>query len=408
MSIRGRDIIMVANQPWDMALGSNCKNISIELAKNNRILHVNPPIDRKLYYANHSDPYIKKIKNVLAGQQPALEQVDDTIWVLNPDFIAESINWIPVPLVHDILNKRTNRKLARRILKSTQKLDFSNYLVFNDNVISRAFYLKEMLRPDLYMYYIRDYLISQPYYKKQGLRLEKELIKKSDIVLANSLYLRDYAKQFNDNAYYVGQGCELNIFDASKPWPKPPELIGITSPVIGYIGYLTSFRLDISLIEYIAEKKKDWVIILVGPEDDVFKNSNLHNLKNVVFTGNKKPEQLQHYVQHFDVCINPQLVNDLTIGNYPRKIDEYLAMGKPTVATKTRAMEIFSDYCLLAENPNEFVSMLETALKGNSAEKEKARIAFAKSHNWTTNVKEMCEIIEKNTVGKNRPALTPA
>jgi hypothetical protein len=32
-------------------------------------------------------------------------------------------------------------------------------------------------------------------------------------------------------------------------------------------------------------------------------------------------------------------LNETTKGNYPRKIDEYLAMGKP-VATKTIAMDI--------------------------------------------------------------------
>jgi hypothetical protein len=33
-------------------------------------------------------------------------------------------------------------------------------------------------------------------------------------------------------------------------------------------------------------------------------------------------------------------LNETTKGNYPRKIDEYLAMGKPVVATKTIAMDI--------------------------------------------------------------------
>jgi hypothetical protein len=36
-----------------------------------------------------------------------------------------------------------------------------------------------------------------------------------------------------------------------------------------------------------------------------------------------------------------QLSNNLTIGNYPRKIDEYLAMGKPIVATSTKTMQMF-------------------------------------------------------------------
>ena len=37
------------------------------------------------------------------------------------------------------------------------------------------------------------------------------------------------------------------------------------------------------------------------------------------------------------------MVNAVTQGDYPLKIDEYLAMGKPVVATRT-PMALFADY----------------------------------------------------------------
>ena len=55
-------------------------------------------------------------------------------------------------------------------------------------------------------------------------------------------------------------------------------------------------------------------------------------------------------IPHIRKNLNPQLLNEVTIGNYPRKIDEYLAMGKPTVATKTEGMSVFADYTYLAED----------------------------------------------------------
>ncbi|HAI83429.1 MAG TPA: glycosyl transferase family 1, partial [Chitinophagaceae bacterium] len=87
-----------------------------------------------------------------------------------------------------------------------------------------------------------------------------------------------------------------------------------------------------------ATAKPEWSLVLVGPEDEAFKQSALHQLPNVHFLGSKQPEALPEYVAAFDVCINPQLLNEVTIGNYPRKVDEYLAMGKPVVATQTEAM----------------------------------------------------------------------
>lgn len=44
--IINRDIIVVGQQPWDVEIGSNCKNIAIEFAKHNRVLYVNSPLDR--------------------------------------------------------------------------------------------------------------------------------------------------------------------------------------------------------------------------------------------------------------------------------------------------------------------------------------------------------------------------
>jgi glycosyltransferase involved in cell wall biosynthesis len=395
--MNGKDIIMIANQPWDYALGSNCKNIAEELAKNNRVLHVNPPVDRKVLLTKSDEGWVKKAKAVLEGKIAPLEKVQDNVWVLTPAVVVESINKIPIAFIHDVFNRINSWKFSNAIRKSLRELDFKNTIIFNDNVIARAFYLKEMLRPSLHIYYIRDYLVSQPYYKKHGIRLERKLIEKSDIIVANSLFLRDYASGFNPNSHYVGQGCELNIFNHKAKWPKPTELQTLNGPVIGYIGYLTSLRLDISLIHFIAKSKPDWNIVLVGPEDKAFKESKLHQLKNVVFTGNKNSDELQKYVQHFDICINPQLINDLTIGNYPRKIDEYLAMGKPTVATRTKAMEVFSAYCYLASNKEEYLNMISQALVEDSGDKQQSRIEFAAYHNWGQNVKDMGSVIIENT-----------
>ena len=47
MLIENRDIVIITIQPWYYELGSNCKNIALELAKHNRVLYVNIPITRK-------------------------------------------------------------------------------------------------------------------------------------------------------------------------------------------------------------------------------------------------------------------------------------------------------------------------------------------------------------------------
>jgi glycosyltransferase involved in cell wall biosynthesis len=91
----------------------------------------------------------------------------------------------------------------------------------------------------------------------------------------------------------------------------------------------------------------------------------------------------------FDVCINPQIVNEITMGNYPRKVDEYLAMGKPVVATRTGTMELFRDHVYLCSSPVEYLDAIDKALTDRDAEKVAARINFAHSHSWKKNVERI-------------------
>lgn len=387
--ITNRDFIVIGLQALDSRIGSNCINIAQEIARHNRVLYVNYPLDRLTRFRERKDPLIQKRIRVLNGKEPDLVQVSERMWNLYPRTMLESISQIPNNTIFDFLNRVNNKRFARQIKSAIDRLGFSNYFIFNDSDMFRGFYLKEMLSPELYVYYTRDNLIAVDFWKTQGIRIEAALMAKSDLVVANSTYLADHARQFNPHSYYVGQGCDVSLFDKKLIDRIPDDIKNIPGPIIGYIGALFSLRLDIEVIEYIATQKPEWQVVLVGPEDEAFKNSRLHQISNVHFLGSKKMDELPFYLNAFDVAINPQLLNEVTIGNYPRKIDEYLAMGKPSVATRTKAMEVFEGYTYLAENKEEYVKLIEQALSENSPELEASRESFARSHTWENNVLEI-------------------
>lgn len=248
---------------------------------------------------------------------------------------------------------------------------------------------------------MRDYLVKVPYWQKHGEAIEPEVVTKADVVLTNSEFFEELCTSKNMQSYMVGQGCDVSHFsDEDDSIKVPDEFNDIPKPVVGYVGSLTSLRLDIELIEFIAEQRSDWSVVLVGPEDDDFKNSNLHNLSNVYFLGRKDASMLPNYVKGFDVATNPQLINNLTIGNYPRKIDEYLAMGKPIIATQTKAMQMFKEYVYLGETKEDYVELIEKALAENSKDLMEKRIKFAESHTWENNVKAIYDSIIKATQNK--------
>lgn len=392
------DFVFVGIQSWDLSIGGNAKDMALELSKTNRVLYVNPPLNRVTQLRPQSGWYPQG-KAFPLGH---LYQVSPTLWVLYPKVTLESINWLSNPLF-DWLNRLNNQRLARSIRWATDHLAFGRFAVFNDSDMFRSFYLKELLQPDRYVYYTRDNLLGVAYWQKHGQRLEPELMRKSDLVVSNSPYLARVASQYNARSIYIGQGCDLTKFDATVAYPCPADLQVLAQPRIGYVGALSSLRLNMSWLESLARQRPQWNVVLVGPQDDEFQKSVLHQLPNVHFLGAKPAHDLPAYLQWVDVAINPQRLNKVTIGNYPRKIDEYLAMGKPVVALRTEAMSIFDGYVTLTDTLDEFVAGIERAL-GRSVTGERG-IAFVRQHTWAHSVAALLQAITNLPANTSQPAL---
>jgi teichuronic acid biosynthesis glycosyltransferase TuaH len=381
--IKNKDIVLFSFQPWNSGIAFNFKDMAYELARYNRVLFIDRARDRNTV-----------LKNKLSGKPvetiPAenLVQVQNNFWVLHPKSLLESGNWSPNYKLFDFFNRMNNKRLAVEIKDAMRQLEFTNSLLINDNDFFRGLYMKSLLPVREYIFYIRDFLTIQPYFAKFGPRCEMEIIQKADLVVANSAWLADYAGQWNPNSVDIGQGCNLDEFIRENQL-EPADMQSVPRPIIGYCGAITSMRLDEELLLHISDSLPGMSLVLVGPEDGQFEKSALHRKKNVYFLGAKKPEQTSSYIAHFTVCINPQLVNPLTIGNYPRKIDEYLASGKPVVATATPAMEMFREFTVLCHTKEDFVygirKMAEEPAPA-SDELKNDRRQFALTHSWENSV----------------------
>lgn len=406
--MKGENFVIIGNQSWDIPIGSNCKNIAQTVAQDNRVLYINRPLDvNTLWNKRAENPeYIARRQAVRKGKQDPLQMVQDGLYTYDPPLLSSSINWLPDGAIYDFFLKRKNYHFYRAVRKATERLGMKDFYFFNDNEMFLGFHAPQMLRPRLSIYYSRDNLTSTGYFQKHGQRVEPLLLQKYDLAVANSLYLKDHCAAHQPRSYYVGQGCDLSLFDAEKDYPPPADWQGISGPVIGYIGALLRLRLDIELLEKLAQANPQWSLVLVGPEDEDFQSSALHDLANVHFLGAKKPEELPAYLAQFDVAINPQEINPMTVGNYPRKVDEYLAMGKPTVATRTRAMEIFADHLYLAEDLEGYQVALEKALAEDAQGPQRAeRIALAHSHTWEQSVEAIYKAL-RETERKDQPLAT--
>ncbi|WP_426061754.1 glycosyltransferase [Hymenobacter sp. B1770] len=393
--MKNQNIVMLCQQNWNIGIATSAKNLAKEFAKNNRVLYVNMPLDMNTVLSSFGQPEVKRHLGVLKGKSDAVVQAEPNLWVLTPKVLGASINWLPVRSAFESLNRWNSKKLAASIAEAAQAVGFDSYYLLQDGIIFQGLELKRLLAPRLSIYYLRDYTIAVPYFQRHGPWVEAQLLKQADVVAVNSAYLCEYALKHNPNSFNIGQGCALEMYQADIDYEEPADMARVPHPRIVYTGYLTTIRLDIDLLVAIAKQRSDWSLVLIGPEDDVFRRSELHNLPNVFFLGNKAPTQLAPYLQHADVCINPQMVNEATVGNYPLKIDEYLAMGKSVVATATGTMEMFADYVYLAHTAQDWLDMLDRALTEGAPSPAADGIAFAKSHTWEASAKSLYDTLEQ-------------
>ena len=198
--IENKDIIVIGIQPWDIPIGSNCKDIAKQFSKENRVLYVNNPISYIDFFKDPNSQKTKNRKEAIANPEKALYQEDSNLWVYTPPLKTFPVNFVSSNGLFTVLNKVNNKKFANAIKTAIEKLGFKDFILFNDQNMFLGYYLKEQLNPEKYIYYVRDNLLNVPYWKKHGNKIEPELISKADMVFTNSLLYEENAKQYNEKS----------------------------------------------------------------------------------------------------------------------------------------------------------------------------------------------------------------
>jgi uncharacterized SAM-binding protein YcdF (DUF218 family) len=220
-----------------------------------------------------------------------------------------------------------------------------------------------------------------------------------DIVFTAAYVIQEYAKRFSEKVFYFPPGIDFDKFETALESNKniPNDLSNITSPIIGYIGALGKV-LDQELLCTLADECSDSTIVLIGPKytDTIL----LEGKSNIVFLGPRPHDQLPYYIKGFDVGIVPYICNDFTEGVYPSKLNEYMAMGIPSVSTNLREVreskEIYGEAAIIANNTEEFIEAVKSLVfeKDDVLRKEK-RIQIAKENSWESRFKGISEILRK-------------
>ena len=237
---------------------------------------------------------------------------------------------------------------------------------------------------------------------------ECSLLAKANVAFASDPWLVEKCRR-NCEEVHLLQNAAAACFLDSAPLPCPEELAPLRRPVVGYVGTLSQW-VDLHLLYFLAEQRPDWSVVVIGPRyleaprPFSFPDSRLSRggpaalPVNLHLLGEKKHADLPAYIDSMDVCLAPFVPSELTQCVNPVKLYEYLARGKPVVATNTHGMQPFAEHCSLAADAAGFLSSIEAALRENPEDRDRraaARIAFASKNTWEHRVQRIEEVLTK-------------
>jgi len=131
----------------------------------------------------------------------------------------------------------------------------------------------------------------------------------------------------------------------------PAELAALPAPRIGFVGAISAYKLDLTLLETLARRHPHWSFVLIGPVGEGDPSTDvaaLAALGNVHLLGTRPYNALPAYLKGLDLGLLPLRLTPYTQAMFPMKFFEYLAAGLPVVATAIDALQPFASLALLA------------------------------------------------------------
>ena len=237
----------------------------------------------------------------------------------------------------------------------------------------------------------------------------EELVRRSDLVLAVNDRIAERYKRLNSHTYAVPNGCHYERFQpcADPDFPRSREIQRFVQryrAVIGYYGWMVSHRINLALLATLLPQHPEWGFVFIGPADrDVAER--LRALPNVFLRGPVPQEELPSYVCGFDVCMLPHQVNVHTEGNDPLKLYEYLAAGKPVVASPVAGVSQFGGLVRVASTAEEFTEAIRDALRSDNEGSRICRQRVAQHHSWTARAALVESLLSRVVTARGPAAL---
>ena len=254
--------------------------------------------------------------------------------------------------------------------------------------------LLEPARPAATVYDCMDELSLFLHAPLQLLPREDALLRQADVVFTGGPSLYEAKKHRHANIHCFPSSVDAAHFRSAEA--EPADQAALPHPRFGFYGVIDE-RIDLPLIDAIAERHPEWQVVMVGPVVKI-DPATLPHRPNIHWLGQRSYDELPAYLAGWDVCLLPFARNDATRFISPTKTLEYMAAERPIVSTPIADVAVpYRDIVYLGGTPADFVAACEVALDSSAAERARRALAMRQvlaRTSWDATAAAMEQLIE--------------